>query len=104
STVPIYFAILRCPSKGASAAPSEPPPRDRWRRQSRRSYSGSPTGSRSSAIIDPQHAAWHVDRGRDDARDRVRSGRLPPRASSGLYLGTATSAHTFYTQTSIIPT
>src|SRR5439155_27298005 len=49
--------------------------------------------SRSSAIIDPQHAAWHVDRGRDDARDRVRSGRLLPRASSGSQLGAAPAMH-----------
>src|SRR5439155_25466993 len=45
--------------------------------------------SRSSAIIDPQHAARHVDRGRDYAHARVRSGRLLPRASSGSQLGTA---------------
>src|SRR3989442_12352288 len=45
--------------------------------------------SRSSAISDPQDAAWHVDRGRDAARGRVRSGRLLPRASSGSQLGPA---------------
>ena len=48
--------------------------------------------SRSSAIIDPQHATRHVDRGRDDARGLVRSGRLLPRASSGSQLGTAPAA------------
>src|SRR5712692_9326908 len=74
SAVPIYFAILRCPSKGASAAPSEPPPRDRWRRQSRRSNSDSPTGSRSSAMLYTINAAWHVDRGRDDAAPAAYAG------------------------------
>src|SRR5712691_8842597 len=48
--------------------------------------------SRSSAIVDPQHAAWHVDRGRDHARDSVRSGRLLPRASSGSQFGPAPGA------------